>query len=63
MNKYHIVFYVLETDFYSRGVTLEAKDELDALTNWREAYPSGEEEIEEGKFVKKNVFAVIHIMK
>jgi len=37
MNKYHIVFKDHVDDFWSKGFSLEATDEIEAIKEWRQS--------------------------
>jgi len=35
MKNYHVVYKLLESDFFSKGENVEATDEIEALKQWR----------------------------
>jgi hypothetical protein len=39
MKTYHIVYYESSEDYYSRGVNIEADNEVEALIKWRQENP------------------------
>lgn len=40
MNKYHIIFYEKEGDYYSKGENFEGATPNDAYEQWKKKYPN-----------------------